>query len=124
MVDLSWAGRQTVSNPAHQALMRIQTGNPIDLVEIDGRWLIRSGEGVVIGRMAQSYRPLRVCVSSEERPPPLFIGVNSTMEKNFTASFAVKHGKSYCLNWCSGCDAVGFIHRVHFSISVRWVSNL
>ena len=26
-------------------------------MEIDGRWLIRSGEGVVIGRMAQSYRP-------------------------------------------------------------------
>ncbi len=57
MVDLSWAGRQTASNSAHQALMRIQTGNPIDLVEIDGRWLIRSGEGVVIRRMAQSYRP-------------------------------------------------------------------
>lgn len=57
MVVLSWAGRQTASNPAHQALTRIRTGDPIDLVEIDGRWLIRNGEGVVIGRIAQSYHP-------------------------------------------------------------------
>jgi len=57
IVDLSWAGRQTASNPAHQALARIQTGDPINLMEIGGRWLIRNGEGVVIGRMAQSYRP-------------------------------------------------------------------
>jgi len=57
MVNLSWAGRQMTSNPAHQALTRIQTGDPIDLAEIGGRWLIRNGEGVVIGRMAQSYHP-------------------------------------------------------------------
>lgn len=102
MVDLSWAGRQTASNPAHQALARIQTGDPIDLTEIGGRWLIRNGEGVVIGRMAQSYRP----------PAGLrFIRGEAAaiIQKSFTASFAAKHGKSFCLNWCSDCDAVGYI---------------
>lgn len=57
MVDLSWAGRQTAGNPAHQALARIQAGDPVGLAEIGGRWMIQDGEGVVIGRMAQSYRP-------------------------------------------------------------------
>lgn len=57
MVDLSWVGRQAASHPAHQALAEMQTGDPVELVEIDGRWLIRNPAGVSIGRMAQSYRP-------------------------------------------------------------------
>lgn len=57
MVDLSWAGRQGANHPAHQTLARMLTGDPVELVEIDGRWLLRNGEGVIIGRMAHSYRP-------------------------------------------------------------------
>ncbi len=57
MVDLSWVGRQTANHPAHQALARMQTGDPVELIEIDGRWEIRNSDGVTIGRMAQSYRP-------------------------------------------------------------------
>lgn len=56
-VDLSWVGRQVASHPAHQAIMQIRTGDPIDLVEDNGRWLLRNREGTVIGRMARSYRP-------------------------------------------------------------------
>ncbi|MDX0488812.1 RecQ family ATP-dependent DNA helicase [Sinorhizobium medicae] len=57
MVDLSWAGRQAASHPAHQALAEMETGDPVELVEIDGRWLVRNRAGATIGRMAQSYRP-------------------------------------------------------------------
>ncbi|MBK5569264.1 hypothetical protein [Ensifer sp. SSB1] len=57
MVDLSWVGRQAASHPAHQALAEMQTGDRVELVEIDGRWLVRNCAGVTIGRMAQSYRP-------------------------------------------------------------------
>lgn len=57
MVDLSWAGRQAANHPAHPALARLQTGDPVQLMEVDGRWQLRNGEGVTIGRMAQSYRP-------------------------------------------------------------------
>src|SRR5688500_12106803 len=38
MVDLSWVGRQAANHPAHQALARIQTGDPIELIKCDGRW--------------------------------------------------------------------------------------
>ncbi|MBX4954735.1 RecQ family ATP-dependent DNA helicase [Rhizobium lentis] len=57
MVDLSWVGRQTANHRAHRALERIQTGDSVELVEIDGRWEIRTGDGVTVGRMAQGYRP-------------------------------------------------------------------
>lgn len=57
MVDLSWVGRQAASHPAHRALAEMQTGDPVELVEIDGRWLVRNRAGVSIGRMAHSYRP-------------------------------------------------------------------
>ncbi len=57
MVDLSWAGRQAARHPVHQALAEMQTGDPVELVEIDGRWLVRNRAGVSIGRMARSYRP-------------------------------------------------------------------
>jgi ATP-dependent DNA helicase RecQ len=56
-VDLSWLGRQVASHPAHRAIIRIGTGDPIDLVEDNGRWLLRNRDGIVIGRMARSYRP-------------------------------------------------------------------
>ncbi len=57
MVDLSWVGRQAANHPAHQALARIRTGDPVQLIEINGRWEIRVGGGVTVGRMAQGYRP-------------------------------------------------------------------
>ncbi|MGF9762543.1 RecQ family ATP-dependent DNA helicase [Microvirga sp. 0TCS3.31] len=57
MVDLSWVGRQAANHPAHQALARIQTGDPIELIKCDGRWEIRTDKGVTIGRMAQGYAP-------------------------------------------------------------------
>ncbi|WP_234710104.1 RecQ family ATP-dependent DNA helicase [Sinorhizobium medicae] len=57
MVDLSWVGRLPAGHPAHKALAEMQTGDLVELVEIDGRWLVRNRAGVSIGRMAQSYRP-------------------------------------------------------------------
>ncbi|KOF16032.1 helicase [Ensifer adhaerens] len=57
MVDLSWLGRQAASHPAHQALAEMQIGDPVEIAEINGRWLVRNCAGVTIGRMAQSYRP-------------------------------------------------------------------
>lgn len=58
MVDLSWTGWRPASDSVHQAIARLQTDDPITLTHIDdGRWLIRDMEGVIIGRMAQSYRP-------------------------------------------------------------------
>lgn len=58
MVDLSWVGRQTAIHPVHQALARIQTGDPVQLTENKGRWEVRTSDGVTVGRMAQGYRPL------------------------------------------------------------------
>ncbi|QLF71321.1 RecQ family ATP-dependent DNA helicase [Peteryoungia desertarenae] len=57
MVDLSWTGRQSTSHPAHAALAKLQTDDPVKLTENDGRWLIQNADGVTIGRMAKSYRP-------------------------------------------------------------------
>ncbi|WP_106797452.1 RecQ family ATP-dependent DNA helicase [Rhizobium sp. H4] len=57
MVDLSWVGRQGVDSSAHRALARLQTGDRVSLVQVDDRWFILNEDGVVIGRMAQSYKP-------------------------------------------------------------------
>lgn len=57
MVDLSWVGRQGAESDAHYALAQLGTGDQVSLVQVEGRWLILDEGGVVIGRMAQSYRP-------------------------------------------------------------------
>jgi len=57
MVDLSWTGRQGSFHLTHSALTKLQTDDPVTLIELDGRWLIRNTDGVTIGRMAKSYRP-------------------------------------------------------------------
>jgi ATP-dependent DNA helicase RecQ len=57
MVDLSWAGRQAASSAAHHALSQLQTNDPVALTEQNGRWFICNMEGVIVGRMAQSYQP-------------------------------------------------------------------
>jgi ATP-dependent DNA helicase RecQ len=58
MVDLSWVGRQAAIHPVHRALAKIQTGDPVQLTENNGRWEVRTSDGVTVGRMAQGYRPL------------------------------------------------------------------
>lgn len=57
MVDLSWIGRQGTDSEAHRALARLQIGDRVGLTHVNDRWLILDEGGVVIGRMAQSYRP-------------------------------------------------------------------
>src|SRR5262249_33470688 len=57
MVDLGFSGRRPVSNPIFRALSSLRTGDPIELAETDGQWLLRNHGGATIGRMARSYRP-------------------------------------------------------------------
>lgn len=57
MVDLSWTGRQRQGHPVHQALERLRTDDPVNLVDIGGRWMLQNFQGISIGRMAKSYQP-------------------------------------------------------------------
>ncbi|MGA0615873.1 RecQ family ATP-dependent DNA helicase [Paracoccus sp. KR1-242] len=58
-VDLSWAGRLSDSHPALRALSEMCTGDLVDLVDYDGRWMMTNAAGIFIGRMARSYQPPR-----------------------------------------------------------------
>ena len=57
MVDLSYVGRLKPDHPAHEALAKLQTGDPIEIVDVKGHWQIRTNSGVTVGRMARSYQP-------------------------------------------------------------------
>jgi ATP-dependent DNA helicase RecQ len=57
MVDLSWTGRQGRGHPVHQALEGLRTDDPVNLVDIGGRWMLQNVQGISVGRMAKGYHP-------------------------------------------------------------------
>ncbi len=57
MMNLSYVGRLKPDHPAHEALAKLQTGDPIEIVDVKDHWQIRTNSGVTVGRMARSYQP-------------------------------------------------------------------
>lgn len=57
MVDLSFAGRLNAADPALRAIASIEVGDPLGLVAYQERWLVKTTQGITVGRMAKAYRP-------------------------------------------------------------------
>ena len=57
-VDLGLAGRQDARQPVHRAIAALSPGDPLKTRIVNaGRWELLNREGVVVGRMANSFRP-------------------------------------------------------------------
>ena len=57
-VDLGFAGRQDASRPVHRAIAALSPGDPLQTRVVNtGRWELLNQEGVVVGRLANSFRP-------------------------------------------------------------------
>ena len=57
-VDLGFAGRQVTGKPVHRAIAALSPGDPLQTRIVNaGRWELLNREGVVVGRMANSFRP-------------------------------------------------------------------
>lgn len=56
-VDLSFAGRLSDGSPSLRAVRATRIGDPVTLAAKNDRWVIRDGDGVLIGRMSRAYAP-------------------------------------------------------------------
>jgi ATP-dependent DNA helicase RecQ len=56
-VDLSWAGRLGSANPSLAAIEAAKTGDPIQIVQDGGSWMLRNRDGQLLGKMTKSWSP-------------------------------------------------------------------
>lgn len=56
-VDLGYAGRYSPEADIHQAIAKLNTGDPLVLREQGGRYQILDAQGAVVGQTARAYRP-------------------------------------------------------------------
>ena len=54
-LDLSYAGRKGSRDPIHQAIARLQPGDPLQVTTDRSPWELRTGDGRIVGRLAKSY---------------------------------------------------------------------
>ena len=57
LVDLSWAGRLGVRNPAINAIAAAQVGDSVTLVSEGETWFVCDAKGQKLGRMSRSFTP-------------------------------------------------------------------
>ena len=56
-VDLGFAGQHGSKHPVHRAIGALRTGDPLEVRENGGAWLLTDTNGQVVGRLARNYRP-------------------------------------------------------------------
>ena len=56
-VDLGFAGQHASRHPVHGAIGALRTGDPLEVRENGGRWLLADPNGQVVGQLARNYRP-------------------------------------------------------------------
>ena len=57
-VDLGFAGRQASHQPVHRAIAALSPSDPLKTRVVNaGRWELLNREGMVVGRLANSFRP-------------------------------------------------------------------
>ena len=57
-VDLGFAGRQGIHRPVHRAIAALSPGDPLQTRVVNaGRWELLNPEGMLVGRLAKSFRP-------------------------------------------------------------------
>ena len=56
-VDLGFAGQRGSKHPVHGAISALQIGDPLEVRENGGGWLLADASGQVVGQLARTYRP-------------------------------------------------------------------
>lgn len=56
-VNLGYAGLFPEQHQIHRAIVEARTGDPLTLVENNGRWDVRNAQGRMVGRMAKRFEP-------------------------------------------------------------------
>ena len=57
-VDLGFAGRQGTRHPVHRATAALSPGDPLQTRVVNGgRWELLNQEGMLVGRLAKSFKP-------------------------------------------------------------------
>ena len=56
-VDLGYAGQRGSTNPVHEAIGALRTGDPLEVRERGGGWLLADANGQVVGQLSRNYQP-------------------------------------------------------------------
>ena len=56
-VDLGFAGQRGSKHPVHGAIGVLRPGDPLEVRDNDGGWLLADANGQVVGQLARNYRP-------------------------------------------------------------------
>ena len=54
---MGFAGQRGSKHPVHRAISGLRTGDPLEVRENDGGWLLADANGQVVGQLARNYRP-------------------------------------------------------------------
>ena len=57
-IDLGFAGRFAASNPVHEAIAQLSSGDPLQTrITTNGRWILLDQHGRTVGRLAARFEP-------------------------------------------------------------------
>ena len=54
---MGFAGQRGSKSPVHEAIGALGTGDPLEVRENGGAWLLADANGQVVGQLARNYRP-------------------------------------------------------------------
>ena len=58
-IDIGYAGRYPADHPIHGVLESLAPGDPLQLVNQGGKWLLQAQNGMTVGRLAAAWMPPR-----------------------------------------------------------------
>lgn len=91
-LDLGFAGRYAASKPVHAAIAALQPGDPLELVQRDGKWALRDASGRTVGRMSRAFAWPRERVFSQARVTAILQWRREDAEPDYRSSL-------YCEHW-------------------------
>lgn len=96
-VDLGFAGQHASKHPVHEAIGALRTGDPLEVRENGGGWLLAYASGQVV-RAARTELPSAVRSVSGARPRNHLSGIGLTATQANRTAPCGSLGKSWCLS--------------------------
>jgi len=82
-IDIGFAGRHDPNHPIHRKIASLSTGDTLDYRLSGDRWLLTTGKGDIVGRLAQSFKPPHKMLCIEARVAAILTRWKKDDESNY-----------------------------------------
>lgn len=89
----SVVGTKQLVSRAPKAITEARVGDPIEMIQEQGRWYLKASSGRLLGRMSKNFSPLLIQPLSAEKSPPSFTGAKKMLTKPFITRLGATSGK-------------------------------